>query len=611
VSAPQGTPDEQAIYFADQLASGKNRLAVWMGVYDALGVPLIGQDGAPLGSTGDDPIGPRFWLVWYASGLDLPGRGIPLQDVGRLFAAGLPDIDGTGAGGLLLADLRLAAQSNSPQVRLMGLFVRERILRGPAHVDILDAAVTPDTPVIDLPTVQLISWLIIRSALFQAASQASLPGDGLGLVDYHPQPAEQLGPQAYCSDLPGAGSTPVAIANWVINKIGGGFQLPGMQKAFPSLVERVFGKVLTRGSEKQIEEMVKLSGQVLGFANMITSAITAIMQFMALSINPSQSPESLIRTHEATKDGDPGTITLQVYSDPKSLPNGDELESCLASFFLNALGVSFSFPPEAPVPGAEVKIEAGKGFPDLVLFDINGETGKAQTQRKDTGEDGKVTFKVLGKHQKKEIPLSAPSVQKEFSVIVSSQIEEAGAGSMFNIFFSGLGALSGGVPFLRSLINILKTFQYDMGEYVFSLTDWVTTGWRIEGWTEMSFNSMVMTGGLSCDSPYGPWEFSSEGTTSQGGTGSSTFKVPFSEDGNTTATHNEHTTLPSSQLVGDWNGTPKVTITPISGGYRMDFGPDHMTGSWCALGQCQPVDLIKKAWGTTIVPADPGECPPP
>jgi len=139
----------------------------------------------------------------------------------------------------------------------------------------------------------------------------------------------------------------------------------------------------------------------------------------------------------------------------------------------------------------------------------------------------------------------------------------------------------------------------------------VQRGWKLEGWNEMSLNGFIMTGGLSCDSPYGPWEFGSEGTTSQGGTGSSTFKVPFSEDGNATATHNEHTTLPSVNNVGDWNGIPKVTITPVIGGYRMDFGPDHMTGSSCTLGQCQNVDTVKKAWSINIVPAEPGECPQP
>lgn len=44
----KGTPEEQAVYFADQLASPETRLAGWLGLYDALGIPVIGQDGEPL-----------------------------------------------------------------------------------------------------------------------------------------------------------------------------------------------------------------------------------------------------------------------------------------------------------------------------------------------------------------------------------------------------------------------------------------------------------------------------------------------------------------------------------------------------------------------------------
>ncbi|HCC79262.1 MAG: hypothetical protein A2X25_15545 [Chloroflexi bacterium GWB2_49_20] len=607
VSSPQGTPDVQAIYFADQLASGKDHLAVWMGLYDALGIPLIGQGGEPLGSTGDDPIGPRFWQMWYSSGLDLPGRGIPLEDVGRLFANALPDMDGTGFGGMLLDDLRLAAQSNDPQVRLMGLFVRERILRGPSHVDILDASVTPDTAVVDIPSVQLISWVIIRSALFQAASQASVPGGSITLVDYQPRSVAQLGPQINCSDLPGAGSTPVAWHNWIINKVGGGFQLPGMtdEMAFPSFVESIVGKVVNSGSADRIEKITKLSGKMLGFLNVITSAISLILQLQAMEIDVRMDPMPLVRTHY-TSNNNEATIELELYTDPKGRPDGDELESCLSSYFLNALGVSFGFPTKGAIPGAEIVVEAGMGIPELVLINES-------RMRFTTGTDGRVSFHVIGKAQRETIPDSAPPVDKEFSIRLSAQPEEAGLGSMANIFFGGLGVITGGAAgFLSSLIDVLKTFHYDMGEKVLPLIDWETTGWKVEPFNDPSVDGFEITGGLNCDSPYGPWEFKTEGTTSQGGTISQTWKIPFSADGNTTATQNEHLTLPSVGMVGDYNGTPKVTIIPVPGGYRMDFGSFRMTGSTCvANNPCQPYDNVKNAWTANIIPADPGQCPNP
>jgi len=74
-------------------------------------------------------------------------------------------------------------------------------------------------------------------------------------------------------------------------------------------------------------------------------------------------------------------------------------------------------------------------------------------------------------------------VDKEFSVYVKAQPEEAGLNSMLNIFFGGLtfGAAPGAAGGLGSAIDIAKGFQYDMGEYVFNLTDWQKEGYRATG----------------------------------------------------------------------------------------------------------------------------------
>src|SRR5947209_3778836 len=168
ISVRKGTPEEQAVYFADLLKAPNTRLAGWLALYDALGVPVIGQDGAALTNTGDDPIGPRYWNLWYTSGLDQPGRGIPLTDAGRLIAVGTPGVDGATLGPALINDLRAAMKSSDPQVRLLGMFVRERIKRWPSHLDIQDASVTPEQAIIDLPTIHLIMWIVARAQLFQA-----------------------------------------------------------------------------------------------------------------------------------------------------------------------------------------------------------------------------------------------------------------------------------------------------------------------------------------------------------------------------------------------------------------------------------------------------------
>jgi hypothetical protein len=135
-------------------------------------------------------------------------------------------------------------------------------------------------------------------------------------------------------------------------------------------------------------------------------------------------------------------------------------------------------------------------------------------------------------------------------------------------------------------------------------------GWKVETWNDVSMPGFKLTGGLSCISPYGPWEFKTEGTTSQGGTTSQTFTIPYSVDGNTIATQAERLTLPIAGMVGDYKGNPKVTFVQTPEGYRMDFAPFRMTGSTCVTnGKCQAYDQVKNAWSTNIVPADPGQCP--
>ncbi|MFY9557065.1 MAG: hypothetical protein WAV47_20330, partial [Blastocatellia bacterium] len=351
----RGTPAEQAVYFANLLASRDTRLAGWLGLYDALGIPVVGQDGASLGSTGDDPIGPRYWQLWFASGLDQKGRGIPVSDAGRLIAAGSPELDGGVLGAILLNDLRLAVQSSDSQVRLMGMFVRERIKRWPSRLDIENAGVTPEKAIIDLPTVQMIGWIVMRGALFQAAAKT---GKSIGAIRDPAafsmalfQNSAGIPPsQRPCSEKMGD-SDSTYWTNWLMNKgIGGGVQLPGMTKALPSLLEKM-QKVLEVPT-KLIEKTTAVTTKL----NLFSVAISFLLQLAAMEIEPRQVPAPMVRTKN-TNRGKDGTIELQLYSAPGKIPNGNELAACLGSFVANAMGISFSFPAEGPIAGAEITVE--------------------------------------------------------------------------------------------------------------------------------------------------------------------------------------------------------------------------------------------------------------
>jgi hypothetical protein len=490
----QGTPEAQAVYFADLLASPETRLSGWLGIYDALGIPVIAQDGTTLGSTRDDPIGPRYWEIWYASGLDLKGRGIPLSDAGRLLGAGMGNRDDGALGAALLNDLRLAVKSPEPRVRLLGMFVRERIRRWPSHRDIREARVSPEEAIIDLPTLQMIAWIATRGALFQAAAaEKTLGAVGEGassgfamLQKSGSNPASQLP----CSEKMGdADST--YWTNWLLNKvIGGGVQLPGMEEAFAGLIEQ---------SQKKLESsatVMERTSAVTTNLNIASVVLSLLLQLAAMEINPSQDPAPLERT-KTTNRGKDGKLVLQLYSARGNIPDGDKLGACMGSVLANAFGVSFSLPSQGPISGAEMTVEGGSGFPDRVLFNTEG----TNSMRRWTEKDGSAEYKIFGAPQKRDLPQTARPVDKEFSIHVKAQPEEAGMNSMLNIFFGGLtfGAKPGAAGGFGSAIDIAKGFQYDMGEYFFNLKDWGAQGYRATGGTaDVTYSGAI----CSLDKPF-------------------------------------------------------------------------------------------------------------
>jgi hypothetical protein len=359
----------------------------------------------------------------------------------------------------------------------MGMFVRERIKRWPSRLDIQDAAVTPEKAIIDLPTLQMIVWIVTRGAIFQAASSsgkatAAIDTPAVFAMAMFQAPTGGTAARPPCSEIAGdADST--YWTNWVINKaLGGGVQLPGMSKAFTSLIEKwqKVGEVSTKLIDKTASTITRL--------NAASALLSFLLQLAAMEIEPRQTPAPLIRTHD-TYRGKDGAIELQLYSAPDKIPNGNELKACLGSFVANAIGISFSMPAEGPISGAEMTVEGGEGFPDLVLFNSEG----TNSMRRWTGKDGVAEYKLFGAPQKRNIPDTAKPVNKEFSVYVKAQPEEAGLNSMLNIFFGGLtfGTAPSAAGGFGSAIDIAKGFQYDMGEYVFNLTDWTQQGYSASG----------------------------------------------------------------------------------------------------------------------------------
>jgi len=462
---PPGTPADQAAYLAAQLADPGTRLSGWLGVYGAFGVPVIGEDGRPVTATGDDPLGPRYWAVWYAAGLDLPGRGLPLGEVAALIARTLGEPDGAVDGAVLRDDIVAATRSAHPQVQLLGEFVRSRVLRAPFHVDLLDP-VASASAVIDLPTVQLIGWVVLRGALSRGLTDGTETLRGALMRTGGARSAEQVAPaRPSCADFFGSSDVTTWL-NFLINKVGGGFEVPGFG-AFPGLIQR-FQELL--GAEKSTIERVSKS---VAWASSLAAVLSLALAITAMEYSAIQEPEPLVRTLQSTYDGLPGVVALALRSEPGNIPNADELRNCLVNYAANALGVSLAFPPRGPIAGAEMKIEGGIGFPDLVLFDMRDSDMKID--RVTLGDDGQANVRVLGRRQHEDLPDWYEPEMKEYSIVVSAQPEEASVMSMVNIFVDGLSAFTpgAGMPaFVSGAVDILKTFHWKSAELVFRLQDW-------------------------------------------------------------------------------------------------------------------------------------------
>ena len=301
--------------------------------------------------------------------------------------------------------------------------------------------------------------------------------------------AGQPSSQKPCSEMMGDGDT-TYWTNWLVNKVGGGVQLPGMSNSLPGLLTQM-EKILGPASK-----LIDKATSAVNKLSMISSMLSFMLQMAAIEINPRQVPAPMIRTHH-TYRGNDGTIELQLYSAPGKIPNGNELSACLGSFAAGALGISFSFPAEGPISGAEMTVEGGQGFIDLVLFNTDG----TDSMRRWTGKDGVAEYKLFGAPQKREVPQTAKPVEKEFSVYVKAQPEETGLNSMLNIFFDGLtfGTAPTSNGAIGSAIDIAKGFQYDMGEYAFKLTDWKTNGYRATGGTGDAVYSGVI---CSLENPF-------------------------------------------------------------------------------------------------------------
>ena len=474
---PAGTPQEQAASL-DQLvtATTADPVSGGLAVYDAVGIPVIGGDGKGVGSTGDDPIGPGFDLVWMLSGAAIGGSGLPLSDVVRMYVD--DDAQSAGVGDVLLADLRADASNADPHVALFGNFVAERARHsGPAN-DLLDPSATAADVYVDAATAELISWVALRDmSAVAAAGRTSIMSGLRSTTGVAPRTRRVDTP---CAEALGDEDTTFWV-NFLSNKIGSGLELPGMTSALKGLVE----KLAELNPHLLDVDKVKAASALAKKANLIGGLLSLLMQVSSLTVDASEDPQPLQR-HKLKSDGDgeSTTITWIVRMDLGSLPDGNKKMACAATAILNFLGVGFSFPADGALPGVDLTFQGHLGFAKAL-----DETGAYVYQdeselKMTTGADGSTQTKITARAQKHDFSDSAKKINREFSLDVAAQVEPENARSLFNVFFDGFTA-SDALGVGSAAIDIAKTLHWDMGERVFVMADW-QAGWKIDqvlrGW---------------------------------------------------------------------------------------------------------------------------------
>jgi hypothetical protein len=435
----------------------------WVAVYTELAIPVI--DGAGASQFADDPMGPQWDRVWSLGSLSRGKATVPLSDLGTILGVdATTPIDPT----ILLADLRAAVMSADPVVQTFGLFVAGKATAN-GGADLLDPSATADHVMLDAATIQLISWVVARDAF-----QASVVGDPLPTPPSGFAQRRRAG-TAPCSEALGTADETSWI-NWVAGKLGGGLGVDGVVST-PGIVEALVTqlKKASLGVDAAKAAGAK-AARLVSRMNVIASVLSLAASVNAVQVNPSMDPDPLIRRPEAS-DGKTATVSLGLSFSAGALSSNNQA-LCALSIVANALGVGLSFPADgAPLPNVEVIVTSGQNFGTKVYFGANAD------RKRVTNDAGLVDIEVQGKARRKAVPSSSPEKHDEFGLRFASQVEELNAQSLINVFIDGL-SLGAGAP--SGIVDIAKSYHFDLGEFLFKFTDY-QTGFKVSVTSDWEF----------------------------------------------------------------------------------------------------------------------------
>ena len=401
-------------------------------------------------------------------------------------------------------------------------------------------------------------------------------------------------------------------AVWIVSKVYGGVAVPGLEWA------GIFGTVANAVLSQSAAAVASAVAGWIGTALTVLTTVIAAMTFSALVRLDGGEP--LVRTHSDVNRGAVDTILVTVLYDFGAL-GADTLDAlnCIL-FALIAVGSNAALPvPGAVGAGVPVTIHGERpGFGEGL--DEQGAFVELDTPlTSETDDTGTARFTVAGRRQKKLMPDSAESYERIFTVALSAKPDPTDISSIMKTFLDSVLCVPGTTinpgACADPITDILRQFNWDLGRWAFSLTDW-RSGWAIHDslHPEQSAAGVTHYDGVSCDSRNGPWHIVVSFAEPSNILQDVSFDVTLNADGIGSVVGTEYSTWDDGLTVnGSSAGTAQLTKVGVAeGSYELllDY-LENVTYTYAGRSWLDSQVEIHHVKTIKVIPASEAECAPP
>ncbi|WP_433383287.1 hypothetical protein ACQPZX_20930 [Actinoplanes sp. CA-142083] len=487
---PEGTAEERAVLLADAFeVRNSQRAAALLGAFTLAGIPVVNGTEHSI-TTPHDTVGVPWAQLWTAATAADPRARVQLSEIMTFFTAdGTDGLDPAAAGDLLLCSLRNALTKGSGEVRQVALLVREESRRA-GRPDLVDPAVTAADVTITVPT----AVLLVSAGTLTSLAVAPLPpaGRSAGPTGVRRLAAALQNPPGGCAE-DDAGQWAI----WIVSKLAAGVGIPGVAEwrgPFQTLLDHLSSHYRNAGLVEDVIALRDNFGTVSTVAGYATGNLTILSLFVAMATHTGKAEllggGPLVRTKSSRRNGETVRVVVTVSYDYGDLdPEVVKGLNCLLALLGVVAGNNTTMPNPGAAGGVAVSIQGRRGFADrliekdaLVLFDC----GTTEIDPQDTcppatervaGDDGTASFPVSGRMQRFELSDRAHPVEKEFSVNVEATADPRNGSTVVKTFLDSIlcgGVFLGASPLTcaDAIVDVLKQFDWDLGEWTFDLTDW-------------------------------------------------------------------------------------------------------------------------------------------